>query len=245
MMTDYDRDIARDDEDRLPWLEAVESDEEEDGLSASKLLSFLAVAVIALGLVVGGVSWLRSQGAGPSGDGTLIAAQEGDYKVKPEDPGGMKVEGQGDASFAASEGAEANGKVDVGSKPEVAVAGTKVAKAPVAPPVAAGAKAVTTPLAPPAGKLPAAPAAPVATITPAGTSLIQLGAYGSQVGADQTWASLSGKIPGLASMPKSVAAAAVGGSTVYRLRANAGTAAAATTMCGKVKAVGNPCMLVR
>lgn len=244
-MTDYDRDTGRDDEDRLPWLEAVESDEEEEGLSASKLLSFLAVAVIALGLVVGGVSWLRSQSAGPSGDGTLIAAQEGDYKVKPDEPGGMKVEGQGDASFAASEGAEANGKVDVAAKPEAAVAGTKIAKAPAAPPVAAGAKAVTTPLAPPAGKLPAAPAAPVATITPAGTSLIQLGAYGSQVGADQTWGQLSGTIPGLATMPKSVAAAAVGGSTVYRLRANAGTAAAATAMCAKVKAAGNPCMVVR
>jgi hypothetical protein len=240
-MTDYDRDNVLEDEDRLPWLEAVESDEDEDGLSASKLLGFLAVAVIALGLVVGGVAWLRSQSAGPSGDGTLIAAQEGDYKVKPEDPGGMKVEGQGGATFAAAEGAEANGKVDVGAKPEVAVAGTKVAKTPAA----AGAKAVTTALAPATAKLPAAPTVPVATITPAGTSLIQLGAYGSQVGADQTWATLSGKIPGLATMPKSVAAAAIGGSTVYRLRANAGTADAAAAMCGKVKAVGNPCMQVR
>jgi hypothetical protein len=244
-MTDYDRDNGREDEDRLPWLEAVESDEDDEGLSASKLLGFLAVAVIALGLVVGGVAWLRSQSAGPSGDGTLIAAQEGDYKVKPEDPGGMKVEGQGDASFAASEGAEANGKVDVAAKPEAAVAGTKIAKAPAAAPVAAGAKAVTTALAPATGKLPAAPSAPVAVITPAGTSLIQLGAYGSQVGADQTWAKLAGQIPALASMPKSVAAAAVGGSTVYRLRANAGTGSAAEAMCGKVKAVGNPCMLVR
>jgi SPOR domain len=243
-MTDYNRDNAVEDEDRLPWLEAVESDEDEDGLSASKLLGFLAVAVIALGLVVGGVAWLRSQSAGPSGDGTLIAAQEGDYKVKPDDPGGMKVEGQGGATFAAAEGAEANGKVDVGAKPEAAVAGTKIAKAPAAA-IAAGAKAVTTALAPAAGKLPAAPSAPVATITPAGTSLIQLGAYGSQVGADQTWATLAGKIPGLATMPKSVAAAAVGGSTVYRLRANAGTADAAAAMCGKVKAVGNPCMQVR
>jgi hypothetical protein len=82
-------------------------------------------------------------------------------------------------------------------------------------------------------------------VTPSGTSLIQLGAYGSQVGADQTWASLSGKVAGLASMPKSVAAAAVGGSTVYRLRANAGTPATAAAMCAKVKAAGSPCMQVR
>ncbi len=243
-MTDYDREPALEDEDRLPWLEAVESDEDEDGLSASKLLGFLAVAVIALGLVVGGVAWLRSQSAGPSGDGTLIAAQEGDYKVKPDDPGGMKVEGQGDSSFAASEGAEANGKVDVGAKPETAVAGTKVAAAPPKAPMIAGGKAVTTAVAPATAKLPAVPA-PVAVVTPSGTSLIQLGAYGSQVGADQTWATLSGKVAGLASMPKSVAAAAVGGSTVYRLRANAGTPASAAAMCAKVTAAGSPCMQVR
>jgi hypothetical protein len=60
-MTDTDRELGLQDEDRLPWLEAVESDDDDDGLSGSKLLGFVLAAVLALGLVVGGVTWLRSQ----------------------------------------------------------------------------------------------------------------------------------------------------------------------------------------
>ena len=145
-MNDDDRNGTLESEDRLPWLEAVESDEEDEGLSASKLLGFLLAALIALGVVLGGVWWLRSQGEGPNGDGSLIAAAEGDYKVKPGDPGGMKVEGQGDASFDASEGAEANGKVDMAAKPETPMAANKAPAVPAGKPVAAGAS-VTAPIA--------------------------------------------------------------------------------------------------
>ena len=249
-MTDIDRDTARElglqEEDRLPWLEAVESDEEE-GLSAQKLLGFLIAALIALGLVIGGIWWVRSQ-QGPTGDSSLIAAQEGDYKVKPIEPGGMKVEGQGDSAFATSEGAEANAKVNMGAQPEAPVAGTKAATPPPVKPVAAGSKAVTTAV-PAASRMPAAP--PVAVATPTvvgaagGNGLVQLGAYGSQVAADQAWASLSGKVAGLSASAKSVLPAAVGGNTVYRLRANAGSASAASALCVKVKAAGSPCLIVK
>jgi cell division protein FtsN len=245
-MTDIDRDNARElglqDEDRLPWLEAVESDEEE-GLSAQKLMGFLIAALIALGLVVGGIWWLRSQ-HGPSGDNSLIAAQEGDYKVKPDEPGGMKVEGQGDSAFATSEGAEANAKVNMGAQPEAPVAATK-AVPPVPPkPVASGSKAVTTDV-PAASKMPAAPPAAVAATPAAGGALVQLGAYGSQVSADQAWASISGKVAGLSGASKSILPAAVGGNTVYRLRANAGSPSAAAALCSKVKAAGSPCIVVK
>jgi SPOR domain len=240
-MNDDDRNGTLESEDRLPWLEAVESDDEDEGLSASKLLGFLLAALIALGVVLGGVWWLRSQSEGPNGDGSLIAAAEGDYKVKPGDPGGMKVEGQGDASFDASEGAEANGKVDMAAKPETPMEANKAPAVPAGKPVAAGAS-VTAPIAN-SGALAPAPAA--AAPVPAGTTMIQLGAFGSQVGADQTWASLVRKVPGLSGLQKSVAAAAVGGSTVYRLRANAGTTANGEALCGKVKAAGNVCLVVR
>ncbi len=240
-MTEIDRELGLQDEDRLPWLEAVESDDDDEGLSASKLLGFVLAALMALGLVIGGIWWLRGQ-QGPNGDGTLIAAQEGDYKVKPNDPGGMKVEGQGDSAFATSEGAVANGKVDMTAKPEAPVAATKAAQ-PVAPkPVVAGAKAVTTAVPVASPQLPATPSvAPVA----GQAGMVQLGAYGSQVSAEQVWGTLSAKIAGLSSMAKTVAPAAVGGSTVYRLRTNAGTAAAAADLCSKVKAAGTPCMIVR
>lgn len=248
-MTDTDAEKPIEEEDRLPWLEAVDTDEEEEGVSMTKLLGFLLVAVIALGLVVGGVSWLRSQKQTPTGDGTLIAAQEGDYKVKPNDPGGMTVEGQGDATFAASEGAEANGQVDLTAQPEAPVTGTKVTPAPVS--ATGGQPVVTTVMPPSGGKLAApAPARPVVTApapAPAagGAGMIQLGAYGSQATADAAWATLGRKIAGLGGLAKSVAAANVNGSTVYRLRASTGSAQAAAAMCAKVSATGSPCMVVR
>ena len=93
-MTDTDRELNLQDEDRLPWLEAVETDEDDEGVTGSKLVGLVLAGLLALGVLVGGIWWLRGQqAAGPGGDGTLIAAQEGDYKVKPDEPGGMKVEG--------------------------------------------------------------------------------------------------------------------------------------------------------
>jgi SPOR domain len=234
-MTDTDRELSLQEEDRLPWLEAVETDEEDEGVTGSKLVGFVLAGLLALGVLVGGIWWLRSQQQGPSGDGTLIAAQEGDYKVKPDEPGGMKVEGQGDASFAASEGAEANGKVDLAAKPEAPVAVVKQNQVPAAKPATPAAKpAVTAPLAAPA-------TTPLSAPAPSGGGLVQFGAYGSQATAEEAWATLTGKNPTLARLSKSVLPAAVGGKTLYRLRANAGSPAAAAALCAKV---GN-CIVVK
>lgn len=234
MTEETEQELGLQDEDRLPWLEAVENEEEEDGLSGSKLFGFLLVGLAALGLIVGGVWWLRSQKQGPEGDGTLIAAQEGDYKVKPDAPGGMKVEGQGDSTFAASEGAEANGKVDTNSQPEAPVAGQKAA--PTASAVKPVAKpAVATAVPPSGGKL-------VPSTAPAATgTMIQLGAYNSEATANSAWNDLVSKNAALAKLPKTVVTASVGGKTYYRLRANAGTPTNAAALCDKI---GN-CMIVR
>jgi hypothetical protein len=152
-MSETENEMTLKDEDRLPWLEAVENDDDDDSVSHGKLIGFLLVGLAALGLVVGGVWWLRSQSPGAEGDGTLIAAQQGDYKVKPDAPGGMKVEGQGDSTFAASEGAEANGKVDVSAQPEAPVATQRPSSATPAKPVVVAKPAVTTPMPPSGGKL--------------------------------------------------------------------------------------------
>lgn len=233
-MTDTDRELSLQEEDRLPWLEAVETDEEDEGVTGSKLVGLVLAGLLGIAVLVGGIWWLRNQ-QGPSGDGTLIAAQEGDYKVKPDEPGGMKVEGQGDASFAASEGAEANGKIDVNATPEAPVAVVKQSQVAAAKPAAPAAKpAVTAPLTAPA-------TTPLAAPAPSGGGLVQFGAYGSQASADEAWTSLSAKNPALARLSKSVLPAAVGGKTFYRLRANAGSPAAAAALCAKV---GN-CIVVK
>ena len=50
--------IELSDEDRLPWLEAVEDDDGNDGVAASKLIGFVVAALIALGIVVARVAHL-------------------------------------------------------------------------------------------------------------------------------------------------------------------------------------------
>lgn len=231
-MTDTDRELGLQEEDRLPWLEAVDYDDgNEDGVSGSKLFGFIVAALAALGLIIGGVWWLRSQQQAP-GDGTLIAAQEGDYKVKPDDPGGMKVEGQGDAAFAASEGAEASGKLAAGSATENPVALPKPAAKPVEAAKPAAAKPVVTA---------ALPEKAAALPSPSSGALVQLGAFNSAEQANKAWAGMTARNPQLARLSHSVIPAAVGGTTYYRLRANAGSAAAASALCARI---GN-CMVVR
>jgi hypothetical protein len=240
-MTDVDNDGVRDEEDRLPWLEAV--DDEDEGVSTGKLAAFLIAALLALGAVIGGVAWLRSHQPGAQGDGKLIAAAEGDYKVRPDTPGGMKVEGQGDTAFKASEGAAPKGKIDLNATSETPVAGTKMPK--LNGPAAPMGKNATAPMPANGGKLVAAPpAAPVVRpgAVARGGGLVQLGAFSSEAKANQTWVSLAKRYAYLAPLGKSVEAAQVGGGTVYRLRANAGGDAG--TVCGKLRVAGESCMVV-
>ena len=245
-MTDDDRDtLPLQDEDRLPWLESVDDNVDDETISTGKLIGFGVAAVAAIGIVIGGLSVLRSQPGPPRGDGKLIAAQEGDYKVRPDAPGGMKVEGQGDSSFAASEGAEANGKIDTNAASETPVKG---AKAPLPKPgfTGAPAKPVATASVPASGgKLVAPlPAKPVQNPAMAATSgsLVQLGAFGSEAKANEAWTSMAKRFGYLSALPKSVIIAQVNGNQVYRLRANAG--GQASTICGKLKVAGENCIIV-
>src|SRR3546814_20836602 len=92
------------DEDRLPWLEAVEDEDDGGGVAVGKLIAAVIAALVFIGLVVGGVFWLRERR--PAGSGELIAAPEGNYKIPAEGPAtrGMAAEGEGDAAYAANQG---------------------------------------------------------------------------------------------------------------------------------------------
>jgi hypothetical protein len=105
-MTDSDRNgLNLDDPDRLPWLETADGYEYDDGASPMKVLGLVLGGLALLAAIVGGIYWMqRNQVGGQGGNGELIAAQEGDYKVRPEEAGGKKFEGEGDAAFQASEG---------------------------------------------------------------------------------------------------------------------------------------------
>lgn len=223
-MTDTraDEPMQLDEEDRLPWLEGVDEDEAREGPSAAKLVAFVVIGLAAIGLVVGGLFWMGNRDTA-DGAPRIIAAPKGDYKVKPDEPGGMKVEGEGDTAFAASEGADPNGRIDVS-----AVAETPVAPAP------AKAKAAAPADKPAPAPKPAEPA-PAAS----GGATIQLGAFSSPAAANAAWKALSGRFTYLAPMGHSVTPVANDGKTLYRLRASGPDAA---NLCGRLRVAGESCV---
>jgi hypothetical protein len=243
-MTDYARETDRD-EDRLPWLEPAGADEPEERASGGRIAALVIAALLALGIVIGGIWLLRGTGSDARpGDPTLIAAPKGEYKVRPTEAGGMKVEGRGDSAFAASDGAEANGRVDLNAVPEAPAQGEAragpaqaTAKASANPTVAipktGGALVASRPTA--AGQ------AGTRSATPGG-KIVQLGSFASEAKANEGWSMLSRRFAYLGSLQKTVVTANVGGTTVYRLRADAG--ADASTICGKLRVAGENCLIV-
>ena len=201
------------DEDRLPWLEAVEEEDEREGPPLAKLIGFVVIALIAIGLVVGGFYWVANRKGGA--DGELIAAPEGDYKVKPGDPGGMEVSNEAAVAQSAAQGAEPKGRLDTGAAPETPPARPAPAQQPQPQPPAAQ------------------PQAPGATV--------QLGAFSSQASANRAWTALSGRFRYLAPLTHSIVPVQSGGRTLYRLRANGPGAA---DICRRLRIAGETCDVV-
>ena len=213
------------DEDRLPWLESVE-DDYDDGPSVVRIVLLVLLALAIVAAAIFGYQYYKRH-AGVDGNGALIAAQEGDYKVRPDDPGGMKVDGEGDSAIATSNGSgTGNASIDMKAAPEAPITGKKVVPATID----AGASRTVT-------------AIPAATGAASGGALVQLGSFDSEREADATWATISKTYGYLAPLGKSVQAAQVNGKTVYRLRVNAGSAGAATALCAKLSAAGQACFV--
>ena len=234
------------DEDRLPWLEAVEDEDDKGGPSAAKLIGALVIGLAAIAAVIFAFFQLGNRDGGQAEDIEMIAAENGGvFKERPEAPGGMKVEGEGDTAFAASEGADPNGRIDLDAIPEAPVAGAQG----VAPAEQMKVKAdARTAQAVPNATVPARPEpARSETEKPAvavGSGTVQLGAFSSNAAAQGAWKSLSGRIAALKPLSNSVVSASVGGKTVYRLRANVASRAEANTLCGKLKVAGESCSIV-
>lgn len=244
-------------EDRLPWLEAADGVEEDGEVSPARLLVMVLGGLLLIGAVLGGLWWVQNGGA--RGKGELIAAQDGNYKVAPKNDGAKTFEGEGDASFSASEGAEPAGKVDPTRMPEEPAVtpqereAAKAAAAKAAADKAAMAKAKPAPttaksepkVAAASVKAPAATAKAAPPAAAAGSAMIQLGAFSSDAAAAKAWTNLSKRFAYLADLNKSVSPAKVGDGTVYRLRVAAGTAANAANLCGKLRVAGENCVVVR
>ncbi len=123
-----------DDPDRLPWLETADGYEYDEGASPLKVAGLVLGGLALLAAIVGGIYWLqRNQTGGAQGNGELIAAQEGNYKVAPTDPEGKTFEGEGDAAFAASEGKKTGATIAAPAKAGDTKAAAKPATSGPAP----------------------------------------------------------------------------------------------------------------
>jgi hypothetical protein len=218
-MTDTNRDggLGLDDPDRLPWLETADGYEYEESASPLKVAALVLGGLALLAAIVGGIYYMQRNQSGGQGNGELIAAQEGDYKVAPTDREGKKFEGEGDTAFAASEGKKSDVKVD-----------------PAKAKAAADAAAVSG--------VPNAPSGPI----PAGAAFVQLGAYGDAAKAEQAWTALGKRFGAISGINKRIAeGAGEGGRKVYRLQAVTANAAAAQQLCAKLKAAGESCLIAK
>ena len=207
----------------LPWLEAVDDEDEPRGVSAGKMLMALAMVLVGVAIVAGTLFYLGREQAG-SGPAELIRAPEGPYKVKPEDPGGLDVSGDSGTAFATGAGQDNDAQLDV----------TRMSEPPPPPPPAEGeAKAPPKPEPKPEPPKPTPSGAPGSTV--------QLGAYGSTAKAETAWKMLSSRFPAVAGMTKQVVPYNGG----YRLRAVAGSPDQARAACAAVSAGGENCFVVR
>ncbi|MGN6375662.1 MAG: SPOR domain-containing protein [Sphingomonas sp.] len=231
------------DEDRLPWLESVD-EEHEDSAPFWRVAALVVLGLVAIAALVYAVYWVQGRHRG-GGNGELIAAQEGDYKIKPEQPGGMQAQGEGTQALATSQGDDqANASIDLNAVPEAPVAAKPAQQAPTS---ANGGSSTVTAAVPASGgalKAKAPVSAPKAPAAPAANgALVQLGAYPDQATARDSWKHLSSRFGYLSSLGESIEPATVDGRTVYRLRVNAGSASAAHELCGKLKVAGEACYI--
>jgi type IV secretory pathway VirB10-like protein len=221
-----------DEEDRLPWLEAVEEDER--GPSPGKLIAAVLVGLVAIGIIVGGLFWLGNRAAG-GGEEELIASS-GEYKVPAPEPGGMKVDNGSSAQVAASEGTEQTSSVNPNARPE----------APVNQPPQPAPQA--QPQAQPQGQQQAQAQRPQPQpqAQPQQAQLsgptIQVGAYPSAAAANGEWARLTQRYPYLRGLQHAVMTHQRGGQTFYRLRAAGNDASG---VCRRLRSAGQPCMDVK
>lgn len=230
------------DEDRLPWLETVDEDYSEGpSILRIGLLVLIGLAIVAAAIF--GIYWYQKHRE-LEGTGALIEAQEGDYKVKPDVVGGMKVDGEGDATLATSEGKGPDeGPIAMAPTPEAPIEGRT---AEMKRPEATSGPAMVPPakdMPKPAPTVVAGKAAP--TDGASGGAVVQLGSFPDEASANAAWSVAARRFSYLAPLGKAVVPASVGSRQVYRLRVNTGSAAQASEICGKLKAAGEACFVAR
>jgi len=206
-----------DGEERLPWLESDDEDEQQ-GVDTGRIVAFGAVGALALVLLLGALWWFTGEGTDEKlvADGGTIEAPEEPYRTRPDDPGGQQVAGTGDTSFEVGEGQSVEGQIAGGGD------------------------------APALSKDREQAGAPAATSTRSVSGIgVQVGAYSSRDAAETGWTTLSGRIEALQGRNHRVVQGTADSGTIYRLQAVASTVAEAETLCRSIKSQGGDCQVKR
>ena len=213
-------------DDQLPWLQAVDDEEEPRGLSARRMMGLLAVVLIAAVLVGATFFYLGRMNSAGEGPPELIAAPPGPYKVRPTDPGGLDVSGDSRTAFETSAGEDRDSRLDLDSVPE-----QPIEAPPKEEPKRLPGNETREPL-------PASGTPPVVK-TGGNGSVIQLGAFQNQAQAERAWSALSARFPSVAAMNKMIVPFSGG----IRLRAAAPSSADARAACQRLQAAGENCFV--
>ncbi len=231
-------------EESLPWLESDEYDDGAGTVDTARIIGLAAMLILLLGLIIGGLWWLtnRNSDSNAVADGSTIEAPAGDYKERPDDAGGQEFAGTGDVAPATGEGQTREGTIADGSG---AATGTpsKIEDSAAANAGASFTNSGESSASETNGEGNAAAAAQTASAS--GGVGVQVGAYGSKARAEAGWKELRGQTAALNGVKYRIVKGTADIGTVYRLQAVAGSASAANTLCGKLKADGLPCQVKR
>ena len=202
---------------RLPWLEAADEDDDEglDWSRVGRFLAFFAGFVLLAALAF----WLLRdwQLAPPEGDGSVIAAPDAPYKVRPENPGGKTFAGTGDTSYKVGEGIEREARI-AQKQPD------------------------PEPAAPAAAEEPAPASEPGPQVSGVG---VQVGAYSTEAAAQKGWQTLTQRYQRLGDFDRRIIEGRADIGTVFRLQAVTGSTASANALCSELKANGIECQVKR
>lgn len=221
----------RSSDEALPWLAAVEDEDEPRGISARRMLMSLFVVVLAGLILVGTFFWLGHRDTLAGGSPLLIKAPPSPYKVKPTNPGGLDIGGESETAFETSAGEDQDSKLDLNRMPEAPIA--KPSKPEPGNMPQAQAKPATEDATPSAEQQ--------AKATGGSGSVVQLGAFANQAQAERGWKALAARFPSIAALNKMIVPFSGG----IRLRAGASSPAEAKQICQTLKAAGENCFVAQ
>jgi hypothetical protein len=210
----------------LPWLAAVEDEDEPRGFSARRMFAALVVVLLAAGILAGTFFWLGRRDTVSNGPPELIKAPPGPYKVKPPNPGGLDISGESQTAFETSAGEDKDSQLDVNKLPETPVAKPAKEEPKTIPPHETKEPVKETPAAEPSG---------------ATGTVVQLGAFANRAQAERAWTALSARFAAVASLNKMIVPFPGG----IRLRGGAASPADAKQVCQALRAAGENCFVAQ